>query len=198
MQARAWWGNRFGVSLANRVIVITGVSAGVGRAAAEAAAAQGAVCWGLLPRGEGGLRAVERELQARGADVHAVLADMADWQTVDTSAGLIEEALGPIDVWVDCAMTSVFSVPFWEIDPAEYRRVHDVTYIGYVHGTRAALHRMRPRDRGTVVQVGSALAYRGIPLQSAYCGAKHAIQGFSESLRCELLHERSRGPASRR
>ncbi|WP_281286555.1 SDR family oxidoreductase [Herbidospora galbida] len=115
---------------------------------------------------------------------------MSDFAQVDAAAGRAEAELGPIDVWVNVAFTSVFA-PFADIRPEEYRRVTEVTYLGYVHGTMAALNRMRPRDRGTVVQVGSALAYRGIPLQSAYCGAKHAIQGFNEALRCELLHGHS-------
>jgi len=115
---------------------------------------------------------------------------MADSEAVDAAAERIEEQLGPIDVWVNAAFTSVFA-PFNQIFPEEFRRVTEVTYLGYVYATRAALKRMRPRDRGTIIQVGSALAYRGIPLQSAYCGAKHAIQGFNESLRCELLHDRS-------
>ena len=118
--------------------------------------------------------------------------DVADPEAVDAAAERVEQELGPIEVWVNVAFTSVFA-PFDKISPAEYRRVTEVSYLGYVYGTMAALSRMKPRNRGTVVQVGSALAYRGIPLQSAYCGAKHAIQGFHESLRCELLHERSAG-----
>src|SRR5204863_7593501 len=120
----------------------------------------------------------------------AVPIDVAHAKQVDKAADQIEEELGSIDVWINNAMTSVFS-PFWEIEPEEYRRTTEVTYLGAVYGTMAAVRRMRRRNAGTIVQVGSALAYRGIPLQSAYCGAKHAMQGFTESLRCELLHEQS-------
>jgi NAD(P)-dependent dehydrogenase (short-subunit alcohol dehydrogenase family) len=117
--------------------------------------------------------------------------DVADWEAMDRAASAVEEEFGPIDVWINNAMASVFS-PFLEMTPEEFRRVTEVTYLGYVHGTMAALARMRPRDQGVIVQVGSALAYRGIPLQSAYCGAKHAVEGFTESVRCELLHDGSR------
>lgn len=116
--------------------------------------------------------------------------DVSDHAAVEEAAALVEDSLGPIDVWVNDAMVSVFA-PFMEVSPEEFARVTEVSYLGYVHGTRAALSRMRARDRGVIIQVGSALAYRGIPLQSAYCGAKHAIQGFTESVRCELLNERS-------
>src|SRR5439155_15075137 len=116
--------------------------------------------------------------------------DVADPEAVEAAAGAVERELGPIDVWVNNAMTSVFA-PFMEVRPEEFEQVTDVTYLGFVHGTRSALRRMLPRNRGVLVQVGSALAYRGIPLQSAYCGAKHAVRGFTESLRCELLHDRS-------
>src|SRR5439155_16132882 len=125
-----------------------------------------------------------------GGEAMMLPVDVADHAAVDAAAAKVEAGFGPIDVWVNVAFSSVFA-PFVEVEPEEFRRVTEVTYLGYVYGTRAALSRMLPRDRGTIVQVGSALAYRGIPLQSAYCGAKHAIQGFHESLRCELLHTRS-------
>jgi NAD(P)-dependent dehydrogenase (short-subunit alcohol dehydrogenase family) len=131
-----------------------------------------------------------RDVQKAGGTALPVEVDVADYEQVESAAGQVERELGPIDVWVNVAFSSVFA-PFQEIEPSEFRRTTDVTYLGYVYGTRAALDRMKPRDRGTIVQVGSALAYRGIPLQSAYCGAKHAIQGFHDSLRCELLHDKS-------
>jgi NAD(P)-dependent dehydrogenase (short-subunit alcohol dehydrogenase family) len=170
--------------------VITGASAGVGRATARAFAERGADV-ALLSRGNDGLDIAAKEAEQAGRRALPVLIDVADWRQVEAAAERIERELGPIDVWVNNAMTSVFA-PFTEIDPEEFRRVTDVTYLGVVYGTMAALKRMRPRDRGHIVQVGSALAYRGIPLQSAYCGAKHAIQGLTESLRCELLHEGSK------
>jgi len=171
------------------VVVVTGASAGVGRATVRAFARRGADV-GLLARDTDGLAAAAKEVQAAGRRAVAVPTDVADPDQVEAAADLIERELGPIDVWVNDAMTSVFA-PFTEIEPEEFRRVTEVTYLGYVYGTRAALARMRPRNRGTIVQVGSALAYRGIPLQSAYCGAKHAIQGFTESLRAELYHDRA-------
>ena len=122
--------------------------------------------------------------------------DVADSDAVDAAAAEAESELGPIDVWVNVAFSSVFA-PFDEIEPEEFRRVTEVSYLGYVYGTQPRCSRMKPRDRGTIVQVGSALAYRGIPLQTAYCGAKHAIQGFHEALRCELLHEQQRRARSR-
>jgi NAD(P)-dependent dehydrogenase (short-subunit alcohol dehydrogenase family) len=172
------------------VVVITGASAGVGRATARLFAAHGAHV-GLVARGAEGLEAAAKDVEAAGGTALVVPADVADADQVDAVARTVEETLGPIDVWVNNAMTSVFA-PFTEIDADEYRRVTDVTYHGFVNGTRAALRHMLPRDRGVVVQVGSALAYRGIPLQSAYCGAKHAINGFTESVRCELYHRGSR------
>lgn len=172
------------------VVVITGGTAGVGRATARHFAGKGAAV-GIISRGEERLEATRRELEALGAKVMAVKADVADAAQVEDSAQRIEEELGPIDVWINNAMTSVFS-PIWEMTPEEYLRVTQVTYLGYVHGTLSALKRMRPRERGTIVNVGSALAFRGIPLQSAYCAAKHAIEGFTDSLRTELLHEKSR------
>ncbi len=129
-------------------------------------------------------------MREAGGEPLELPADVGDFDAVEVAASRAEEALGPIDVWVNNAMATIFA-PFHEIEPAEFRRATEVTYLGTVHGTYAALRRMRPRDRGTIVQVGSALAYRGIPLQTPYCGAKHAIQGFTESLRCELLHDRS-------
>jgi NAD(P)-dependent dehydrogenase (short-subunit alcohol dehydrogenase family) len=173
----------------SEVIVVTGASAGVGRATAAAFARQGARV-GLLARGRDRLEATREEVEAAGGEAIVVVTDVADADQVERAAAAVEEALGPIDVWVNNAMATIFS-PFGEITPAEYRRATEVTYLGYVWGTMAALRRMLPRDRGVVVQVGSALAYRAIPLQAAYCGAKHAIQGFTESLRCELLHEGS-------
>lgn len=172
-----------------QVVVITGASAGVGRASARAFARLGASL-GLVARGSEGLEATAKEVEAEGGRAAVLAADVADAGQVDEAAARAEEELGPIDVWVNNAMTTVFS-PFEQITPEEFRRVTDVTYLGTVNGTLAALVRMRRRDRGTIVQVGSALAYRAIPLQSAYCGAKHAIKGFTESLRCELIHERS-------
>lgn len=173
-----------------QVVVVTGASAGVGRATARAFAERGAHL-ALIARGQDGLEAARREVEALGSRALALPLDVADADAVEAAAERIERQLGPIDVWVNNAMASVFS-PVKETTPEEYRRVTEVTYLGYVYGTLAALKRMLPRDRGAIVQVGSALAYRGIPLQSAYCGAKHAIQGFCDSLRCELLHDGSR------
>ena len=171
------------------VVVVTGASAGVGRATVRAFAARGAHL-GLIARGEDGLAAARREVEAAGGRALALPVDVARADQVELAAAAVEEELGPIDVWVNNAMVSVFS-PVVEMTAEEFRRVTEVTYLGYVHGTLAALRRMLPRDRGVIVQVGSALAHRGIPLQAAYCGAKHAIQGFTESLRCELLHDES-------
>jgi NAD(P)-dependent dehydrogenase (short-subunit alcohol dehydrogenase family) len=173
-----------------RVVVITGASAGVGRAAARAFADRGAAV-ALLARGEQGLGAAARELESRGGISIVVPTDVADPDAVESAADRVERDLGPIDVWVNNAMVSVFA-PFKDISADDYRRVTEVTYLGCVHGTMSALRRMLPRDSGVIVQVGSALAYRAIPLQSAYCGAKHAIEGFTESLRCELAHDKSK------
>jgi short-subunit dehydrogenase len=172
-----------------KVVVITGASAGVGRAAALAFARKGASI-GLLARGQEGLEGARQDVESEGGRALVVPTDVADAGQVEAAAARVEEELGPIDIWVNNAMTSVFS-PFKEMTADEFRRVTDVTYHGVVYGTMAALKRMLPRDRGTIVQVGSALAYRAIPLQSAYSGAKHAIQGFSESVRSELIHDGS-------
>ena len=173
-----------------RVVVVTGASGGIGRASAVAFGRRGDRV-ALLARGRTGLEGAAQEIRDAGGQALVVPLDVSDPDQVEQAAQQVEDELGPIDVWVNVAFTSVFS-PFHEIRPEEYRRVTEVTYLGYVYGTMAALKRMRPRDHGTIVQVGSALAYRGIPLQTAYSGAKHATQGFHEALRCELLHERSK------
>ena len=172
------------------VVVVTGASAGVGRATVREFARRGASV-GLLARESEGLQAAAKEVEAMGVAAVPVPTDVADPGQVEAAAERVERELGPIDVWVNDAMTSVFA-PFTQVEPEEFRRVTEVTYLGFVYATRAALRRMLPRDRGTIVQVGSALAYRGIPLQSAYCGAKHAIQGFTESVRAELYHDKSK------
>src|SRR5881409_498930 len=171
------------------VVVITGASAGVGRATARAFGKRRARV-GLIARGRDGLDAAKREIEEAGGEAIVLPLDVSDHEAVERAAGEVEDAFGPIDIWINNAMLSVFS-PIMQMEPDEYRRVTEVTYLGYVWGTLAALRRMKPRDHGSIVQVGSALAYRGIPLQAAYCGAKHAIQGFTESLRCELLHDKS-------
>lgn len=172
-----------------QVVVVTGASGGIGRAVARAFGARGASV-ALLARGETGLRAAAEDVERAGGKALVLPADVADYDQVIAAARATESALGPVDVWVNVAFTSVFA-PFTQIRPEEYKRVTEVSYLGYVYATMAALELMRPEDRGTIVQVGSALAYRGIPLQTAYCGAKHAIQGFNEALRCELLHDKS-------
>ncbi|MET9828070.1 SDR family oxidoreductase [Streptomyces sp. NPDC006385] len=184
---RPWKGNPPG---RGRAVVVTGASGGVGRATARAFAARGDRV-ALLARGREGLAGAADEVQRAGGEALVVSVDMADAKAVDNAAQQVVEAFGHIDVWVNNAFAGIYA-PFTEVTPEEFRRVTEVTYLGYVFGTRAALRHMLPRDRGTIVQVGSALAYRGIPLQSAYCGAKHAIQGFNESLRCELLRDGSR------
>ncbi|MFR9780231.1 SDR family oxidoreductase [Micromonospora sp. MS34] len=172
-----------------QVAVVTGASAGVGRATVRLLAERG-VAVALLARGRVGLEAAAEEVRAAGSRALPIEVDVADYDQVAAAGRRIEAELGPIDVWINDAFSSAFA-PFQEIQPAEFRRATEVTYLGIVHGTRVALSHMTPRNRGAIVQVGSALAYRGIPLQSAYCGAKHAIVGFTESLRCELMHERS-------
>lgn len=172
-----------------QTVVITGASAGIGRATARLFGERGANV-GLIARGEDGLRGAAEDVRAAGGTPYVAVADVADFSQIENAATRIEDALGPIDIWVNVAFASVFA-PFAEITPEEFRRATEVTYLGFVHGTMVALARMRPRDRGVIVQVGSALSERSIPLQSAYCGAKHAINGFTSSLRCELLHEGS-------
>ncbi len=172
------------------VVVVTGASAGVGRATARLFGQRGARV-GLLARGRDGLEGARREIEEAGGMALVLPTDVADASQVERAAERIEAEWGPIDVWVNNAMVSVFS-PVKDMTAEDYRRVTEVTYLGVVHGTLAALRRMLPRDRGTIVQVGSALAYRGIPLQSAYCAAKHAVQGFCDSLWSELLHDNSR------
>src|SRR5689334_11537440 len=174
--------------MSRRVVVVTGASGGIGRACVRAFAANGCDV-ALLARGRNGLDAAADEVRRAGGRALPLEVDTADHKAVEQAADRIEVELGPIDVWVNDAFTSVFA-RFVDIEPDEYRRVTEVSYLGYANGTRAALRRMLPRDSGTIVQVGSTLAYRGIPLQSAYCGAKHAIQGFNESLRSELLHDK--------
>lgn len=173
----------------NKVVLITGASAGVGRACVRAFAAKGYDV-ALLARGVDGLKAAKKEVEELGRKAGYYPVDVASAQAVEEAAASAEKELGPISVWVNNAMNSVFS-PIKEMQAEEYRRVTEVTYLGQVYGTLAALKRMLPRDQGAIVLVGSALAYRGIPLQSAYCASKHAIRGFYESLRTELLHEQS-------
>lgn len=171
------------------VVVITGASAGVGRATVQKFARHGAHI-GLLARSKEQLEGTLRDVESLGGKALMLPTDVADPAAVESAASAVEETFGPIDIWVNNAMTSVFS-PFKEMNAEEFKRVTEVTYLGFVYGTMAALRRMLPRDKGIIIQVGSALAYRGIPLQSAYCGAKHAIQGFTESVRCELMHDNS-------
>jgi short-subunit dehydrogenase len=171
------------------VAVVTGASAGVGRATAVAFAERGAAV-ALLARGAAGLAGAARDVEAAGGRALSVPADVADPKAVEAAAQQIEDELGPIDVWVNDAMTTVFARS-WDVTAEEFQRATEVTYLGQVHGTMAALRRMRPRDRGTIVNVGSALAYRAIPLQAAYCGSKFACRGFTEAVRAELLAEGS-------
>lgn len=170
--------------------MVTGATSGVGRALVRRFAAPG-VSLGLLARSMAALEQTAEEVRRRGGTAVAVPTDVADYSQVEAAAGQVEEGLGDIGVWINNTMTTVFS-PFMDIAPEEYARVTEVTYLGTVWGTHVALRRMLERDRGAIIQVGSALAYRGIPLQSAYCGAKHGIKGFTESVRSEVLHRRSR------
>ena len=171
-----------------RISVVTGASGGIGRAVARRLAARGDSV-ALLARGEEGLKGAAEDVRAAGGIALPIEVDMADYEAVEAAAEQIERELGPIGLWVNDAFSSVFA-KFTDMRMDEFRRTTEVSYLGYVHGTKAALDRMIPRDQGVIVQVGSALAYRGIPLQTAYCGAKHAIQGFHEALRVELLHDK--------
>lgn len=171
------------------VVVITGASAGVGRAASRLFARQGADV-GLIARGRDRLASTRKEVEQLGRRACAIVADVASEDAIEAAAAEIEATLGPITIWVNNAMASAFS-PIKELHADEIRRITEVTYLGVVHGTLAALRRMLPRDRGVIVQVGSTLAYRAIPLQAPYCAAKHAVRGFTDALRCELIHDRS-------
>jgi short-subunit dehydrogenase len=171
------------------IVVITGASGGVGRAAARKFAAEGARI-GLIARGRKGLEAAAREVERAGGEALVLPVDVADHDQVEAAAASVEDAFGPIDIWVNDAMVTVYA-EFLDIEPDEFRRATEVSYLGMVWGTRAALKRMVPRNRGSIVQVCSAMSYRGIPLQSPYCGAKHACKGFTESILTELLHNKS-------
>lgn len=170
------------------VVVITGASAGIGRALAMEFAARGARI-GLVARGKKSLQSTKQQVIDAGGEALIIPTDVSDPQAVENAAATVENTFGPIDIWVNNAMTTVFA-EFMNITPEEFRRVTEVTYLGFVYGTNSALKRMIPRNRGTIIQVGSALSYRAIPLQSAYCGAKHAIKGFTDSIRSELLHKK--------
>jgi NAD(P)-dependent dehydrogenase (short-subunit alcohol dehydrogenase family) len=170
-------------------VVVTGASAGIGRAVVREYAAMGARI-GMVARGRAGLEAGAEEVEKIGGTALIAPADVSDYDAVDRAADMIEKELGPIDIWVNGAVATIFA-PFREITPEEFRRATEVTYLGAVYGTMVALKRMRSRERGTIVQIGSALAKRSFPLQSAYCGAKHGIDGFTESLRSELMHDHS-------
>lgn len=171
------------------VVVVTGASAGLGRAIAHRFAKRGAKI-GLIARNPEALEAAKSECESLGGSAIVLPVDVSDADAVDKAASRVEQELGPIDIWVNDAMVSVFS-PVKEMEPSDYKRVTDVLYLGFVYGTLSAIKRMLPRDRGTIIQIGSALSYRSIPLQSAYCGCKHAINGFTDSLRCELHHDKS-------
>ncbi len=173
----------------SQIAVITGASAGVGRATARTFAQRGFDV-ALLARGQAGLEGAAREVRSAGTRALVIETDVSQFEQVDSAAGRVEEELGPIDVWVNDAMTTVFA-PAWEVTPADFQRAVEVTFLGQVWGTMAALSKMRPRDRGQIVNVGSALAFIGIPLQSAYCSSKFACRGFFESTRAELIHEKS-------
>ncbi len=178
------------MDLQGKVVVVTGASAGLGRAIVREFARQGANI-GLLARGKDGLEGAKKEVEDLGGKALAIPTDVSQPDQVEAAADRIENELGPIDVWINNAMISVFG-PFKKLEAKDFKQVTDVTYLGQVYGTQSALKRMLPRDRGSIILVGSALAYRGIPLQSAYCGAKHGIQGFFESLRAELSHDGSK------
>src|SRR5207248_10538361 len=177
------------MDVSREVVVVTGASAGVGRATAEVFGKHGAKV-ALIARGAHGLEAAAKEVEAAGGLALAIPTDVADADAVEAAARQVEDTFGPIDVWVNDAMVTVFA-PFKEITPEEFVRATSVTYLGAVFGTMAALKRLLPRDRGTIVQVGSALSYRAIPLQAAYCGSKFAIRGFTDALRTELRHDAS-------
>ena len=172
-----------------KVVVVTGASAGIGRATAHVFGEHGASV-GLLARNEDGLEGARKEIEAAGGKALVLPTDVADPEQVEAATQRVEEELGPIDIWVNVAMTTIFS-PLKDITPEEFKRATEVTYLGYVYGTMSALKRMLPRDKGTIVQVGSALSYRAIPLQSPYCGAKFAVRGFTDSVRTELVHQGS-------
>ena len=173
-----------------QVVVITGASAGIGRATAQAFGRRGAKI-GLLARGQAGLDGAKKDVEAAGGTALAIPTDVADYAQLESAAAAVVEAFGPIDVWINVAFTSVFA-PFLEIKPEEFKRVTEVSYLGFVYATHVALSRMVPAGHGTIVQVGSALGARSIPLQSAYCGAKHAVNGFTSTIRTELLHDKSK------
>ena len=181
--------SRATAALQGKVVVVTGASGGIGRAAAVAFGSHGAKV-ALLARGHEGLEGARREIEAHGGAALVLPTDVADAAQVETAAEQVERTWGPIDIWVNDAMATIFA-PVKEITPAEFRRATEVTYLGSVYGTMAALQRMLPRDRGTIVQVGSALAFRAIPLQAPYCGAKYALRGFLDALRTELRHDGS-------
>lgn len=174
----------------NKVVLITGASGGIGRATAWEFAKQGAKLV-LLARQQQQLEATQKEVESYGGEALCIATDVADADAIEQAATQAEQTFGPIDVWINNAMNSVFA-PVKDITPEEFKRVTEVTYLGQVYGTMIALKRMLPRDKGTIILVGSALAYRGIPLQSAYCGAKHGTQGFFDSLRTELMHDKSK------
>ena len=176
--------------MAAQIVVITGASSGIGRATARRFARPG-VSIGLVARGRDGLKGARADVERAGGRALMLPTDVADAEAVDAAAQAVEEALGPIDIWINDAMATVFAF-LWDVSADEFRRANEVTYFGSIWGMQAALKRMRPRNRGTIVQVGSAMAYRGIPLQAPYCGAKHGIQGVFESLRTELRHEKSK------
>ncbi len=170
-----------------RVFVVTGASGGVGRAVVRKLAERGAAI-GLLARGTDGLQGAKQEIERRGGQALVLPTEVSDHEAIEAAATAVEDAFGPIDVWINNAMVSMYA-PFMQMAPEEFQHIVDVTLMGYVHGTRSALARMIPRNRGVIIQVGSALAFRSIPLQSAYCACKHAIVGFTESIRCELIHD---------